>query len=118
MRVLVKLLIMFFFQFHRGDVPKYLHFVKPAGYWIRGAELHPRYGPDDNLSMLDDASARSDFPLHGEDDMEETVLFEEQFIVPATPSEASLSDREYSPEGMSSNLGGLPGLGLIPNIGY
>lgn len=87
--------------FHRGDVPKYLHFVKPAGFWIRGAEIHPRTGNDEDLSVLDDHQdvlARTDFPLYGDDDVEETVLYEEQFIIPATPSEASLSDREYSPE--------------------
>lgn len=75
--------------------------MKPAGFWIRGAEIHPRTGHDDDLSVLDDHQdvlTRADFPLDGEDDMEETVLYEEQFTVPATPSEASLSDREYSPE--------------------
>ena len=75
--------------------------MKPAGFWIRGAEIHPRTGRDDDLSVLDDHQgvlAKTDFPLYGEDDLEETVLFEEQFIIPGTPSEASLSDREYSPE--------------------
>ena len=75
--------------------------MKPAGFWIRGAEIHPQTGHDDNLSVLDDHQdvlAKTDFPLYGDDDMEETVLYEEQFIIPATPSEASLSDREYSPE--------------------
>ena len=76
--------------------------MKPAGFWIRGAEIHPRTGRDDDLSVFDDHDqdvlAKTDFPLYGEDDIEETVLFEEQFIIPATPSEASFSDREYSPE--------------------
>ena len=75
--------------------------MKPAGFWIRGAEIHPRTGHDEDLSVLDDhpdVLARTDFPLHGDDGMEETVLYEEQFLIPGTPSEASLSDREYSPE--------------------
>ena len=76
--------------------------MKPAGFWIRGAELHPRTGHEDDLSVLDDhhdVSATTDFPLHGElDDGEETVLYEEQFLVPATPSEGSISDREYFPD--------------------
>ena len=75
--------------------------MKPAGFWIRGAEIHLRTGNDDDLSVLDDHQdvlAKTDFPLYGEDDMEGTVLYEEQFIIPATPSEASLSDREYSPD--------------------
>jgi len=87
--------------FHRGDVPKYLHFVKPAGFWIKGAEIHSRTAPDDSLSMIDnhhDFSARTDLPLHGEDDVEEQVLYEEQFLVPATPTEDSVSDREYREE--------------------
>ena len=81
--------------------------MKPAGFWRRGEEIHPRTGHEDNLSVLgdhQDVSARTDFPLDGEDDMEETVLYEEQFIVPATPSEASLSDREYSPEPRGSAI--------------
>ena len=72
--------------------------MKPAGFWVRGAGIHPRSGTDDDLSLLgdnQDVLARADFPLHGEDDVEDTVLYEEQFIVPATPSEASVSDREY-----------------------
>ena len=75
--------------------------MKPAGFWIRGAEIHPRTSHDDDLSVLDDhpdVLARTDFPLYGDDNMEEIVLHEEQFLIPATPSEASLSDREYSPE--------------------
>lgn len=75
--------------------------MKPAGFWIRGAEIHPRTGNDDDLSVLDDHQdvlAKTDFPLYGDDDVEETVLYEEQFIIPATPSEVSLSDRECSPE--------------------
>ena len=75
--------------------------MKPAGFWIRGAEIHPRTGNDDDLSVLDDHQdvlAKTDFPLYGDDDVEESVLYEEQFIIPATPSEASLSGREYSPE--------------------
>lgn len=67
--------------------------MKPAGFWIKGAEVHPRTDPD---CIVDhhDVSARSDLSLHVQDDIEETVLYEEQFVMPATPSEASLSDRE------------------------
>ena len=78
--------------------------MKPAGFWVRGEGGHLKAGPDDDLSLLNDNQdvlARADFPLNYEDDLDETVLFEEQFIVPASPSEAS-SEREYSlePRGM------------------
>ena len=72
--------------------------MKPAGYWIKGGEIHPKTASEDNITAIDnqyDVLARSDFPLPGEDDAEETVLYEEQFVLPATPSETSLSDREY-----------------------
>lgn len=83
-------------QFHRGDVPKYLHFVKPAGFWIKGAEVRSRTAPDDNHYLIDDNHdiSETDFLLQGEYDGEETVLYEEHFVMPATPSEASVSDRE------------------------
>lgn len=73
--------------FHRGDVPKYLHFVKPSSYWIKGAQSYPRIVAD-NESMMDDHSGDL------EEDREEIVFYQEQFLVPATPSEASLSDRD------------------------
>lgn len=78
--------------------------MKPAGFWVRREGGHLKTGPDDDLSLLNDNQdvlARADFPLNYEDDLDETVLFEEQFIVPASPSEAS-SEREYSlePRGM------------------
>ena len=83
-------------QFHRGDVPKYLHFVKPAGFWIKGAEVRSRTAPDDTHYLIDDNRdiSETDFLLQGEYDGEETILYEEQFVMPATPSEASVSDRE------------------------
>lgn len=82
--------------FQRGDVPKYLHFVKPAGFWVRGEGSHPKTCPDDDPSLLNDNQL--DFPLNYEDDFDETVLFEEQFIVPASPSEASFTEGRYSTE--------------------
>ena len=44
----------------------------------------------DNESMIDD---------HSEEDREEIVLYQEQFLVPATPSEASLYDRDELQDG-------------------
>ena len=63
--------------------------MKPSSYWIKGAQSYPR-NVADNESMIDD---------HSEEDREEIVLYQEQFLVPATPSEASLSDRDELQDG-------------------
>lgn len=78
--------------FHRGDVPKYLHFVKPAGFWIKGEEVRTSVGNE----MLSDTYP--EVLLEGgdddDDDDEEIVLYQEQFIIPPTPSASSMSDRD------------------------
>lgn len=63
--------------------------MKPSSYWIKGAQSYPRIVAD-NESMIDD---------HSEEDREEIVFYQEQFLVPATPSEASLSDRDELQDG-------------------
>ena len=88
---------MFIPQFHRGDVPKYLHFVKPAGLWVKGEEIRRSTSPVDNLARTDDPfdiSAGADLLFNGDDNLEGTVLYEEQFSIPATPSEVSVSERD------------------------
>ena len=88
---------MFIPQFHRGDVPKYLHFVKPAGLWVKGEEIRHSTSPVDNLARTDDpfdVSAGADLLFNGDDNLEGTVLYEEQFLILATPSEASVSERD------------------------
>ena len=90
-------------QFQRGNVPKYLHFVKPAGLWVHGADIHHTSGSDDNVSGTDepnayDMSTGTNLSRHGSDEMDVTFLHEEQFLVSASPSVESLSDQENWPE--------------------
>lgn len=66
--------------------------MKPSSYWIKGAQSYPRIVAD-NESMIDDHSGDL------EEDREEIVLYQEEFLVPATPSEASLSDRDELQDG-------------------
>ena len=69
--------------------------MKPSSYWIKGARSCPRIAVDDE-SIINDYSGDL---LQGEDEEEEIVLYQEQFLVPATPSEASLSDRDEFQDG-------------------
>ena len=78
--------------------------MKPAGFWIKGAEVHSRTTPADNQYFIDDNHdiSATDFLLQGEYDGEETVLFEDQFVMPATPSEASISDTKELADSIGS----------------
>lgn len=72
--------------------------MKPAGLWVKGEEIGRSTSPVDNLARtgdpLDVSAAGADLLFNGDDDFEKTVLYEEQFLIPATPSEASVSERE------------------------
>lgn len=72
--------------------------MKPAGLWVKGEEICRSTSPVDNLARTDnpglDVSAGADLLFNGDDDLEGTLLYEEQFLIPATPSEASVSERE------------------------
>ena len=71
--------------------------MKPAGLWVKGEEIRHGTSPVDNLARTDDpfdVSAGADLLFNGDDNLEGTVLYEEQFLFPATPSEASVSERD------------------------
>ncbi|XP_032228170.2 uncharacterized protein LOC5504003 [Nematostella vectensis] len=73
--------------YRRGQVPQYLHFVTPAP--ISGQS-------PTNLTSGYNTQSDEEPDTLPEEDLDEMVLFEESFVVPATPTEPSLSE-QYDP---------------------